>query len=88
MSKHTKGPWSAEGLVIVDFDGQQVASVLEDHHNEGVDEADARLIAAVPELLAACELAANVALQNNLRHQFPEMVELLSAAIRKAKGDA
>lgn len=53
-AKHTAGPWTAEGNVIVDFDGQQIASVLEDHVN-GVHEYDAKLIAAAPDLLEVLE---------------------------------
>ncbi len=51
MSKHTKGPWKTKELMVYaeDGNGVTIASVN--------SEANARLIAAAPELLAACEEA-------------------------------
>lgn len=55
--KHTPGPWKAVGTFIgtVESDSQTIAYV-DNHRNrklraEGEDEANARLIAAAPELL-------------------------------------
>lgn len=55
-SAHTPGPWLAEEHVIVTEDGQQVASVLPFYdEREAESLADARLISAAPELLAALQ---------------------------------
>lgn len=47
-------------------------------------DANARLIAAAPDLLEACKLATKVFFHNNLRSSFPEAMEALSDAIAKA----
>ena len=52
MSKHTPGPWEASGLTVYDTCMDAVASV----HSA----ADARLIAAAPDLLAALKPFADV----------------------------
>jgi hypothetical protein len=54
-SPATPGPWRANGQTVFDCDGDEICTCGEcvaDRHN-----ADARLIAAAPELLAACEAA-------------------------------
>ena len=67
-AKHTRGPWkvagpSAKGYLIVQgANGNGVAMVLMDSDDE---EADARLIAAAPELLEALRY---------MRSEFPEQV--------------
>ena len=51
----TPGPWRANGQTVFDCDGEEICTCGEgmaDRHN-----ADARLIAAAPDLLAACEAA-------------------------------
>lgn len=56
MSKHTEGPWNAsgtgnhQGLVISEATGANVAVTYD-------GEADTDLIAAAPDLLAACKIA-------------------------------
>lgn len=69
MSKHTLGPWSvSDGLstrrLVADVqDGHQGLkrwAVVHDGKTEGDAQADARLIAAAPELLEACEQAIGV----------------------------
>jgi hypothetical protein len=59
-AKHTPGPWvmADDSLISAEEDGQAVAQVLEVLEDEkedekGDEEANARLIAAAPELLAA-----------------------------------
>jgi len=53
VSKNTPGPWEHEGDgVIVDAAGKQLAMV-----SPHLREANARLIAAAPELLEACRAA-------------------------------
>ncbi len=64
-TKHTPGPWVADGCVIEHFDAplkfdiavtrQHLIWTPDTEHAE----ANARLIAAAPELLEACKLAAD-----------------------------
>ena len=72
-------------------DGRNAFSIgkLTDSCQNDDPEANARLIAAAPDLLAACEAAlaerANVGL--NRPHWTPGVTERLQAAIAKAKGE-
>ena len=69
MSKHTPGPWksrasgarSASFSVIAEMDERLVASVPPRFHGPGDSDgqANARLIAAAPDLLEACALTIN-----------------------------
>lgn len=64
MSQHTPGPWETSRdavpahhvqiTVYAEADGQRVATVFR-------EEANARLVAAAPDLLAACESALSLA---------------------------
>ena len=71
MAEHTPGPWGADGLFIssrVDTSGPYrtiVADCLCDDDHEGA--ANARLIAAAPELLAALEQALAVIGSDGMR---------------------
>ena len=54
-ARPTPGPWRANGQTVFDCDGEEICTCgrgVADRHN-----ADARLIAAAPDLLAACEAA-------------------------------
>ena len=58
MSKHTPGPWKilhdpVHGGPLVATEDVAIADVME--MEGGMSKANARLIAAAPELLAACE---------------------------------
>lgn len=56
MSKHTPGPWATrDGTDIVGFDNCKLASTAWSAHPERENEANARLIAAAPELLDAAK---------------------------------
>lgn len=63
-TKHTPGPWSvdpnAPEYVTEDATGYQIANTVQGDHMEPVSEANARLIAAAPELLDALERAQGV----------------------------
>jgi len=86
MSTHTPGPWKArirrQGSHVTGPDGFSVAHV-------GTD-ANARLIAAAPDLLEACRLACLVmAKGNGLSYaDRREAHEAVIAAIHKAEGTA
>lgn len=84
MDKHTPGPWTVEGpLVKVESEHGVVAVIatgtLQAASPIGVIRANARLIAAAPDLLAACEQAI-YALKGREHDGF------LRDAIKKAKG--
>ena len=81
--KHTPGPWTNEGpyhndLLIIGPapDHREIAQVC---GQDDEAEANARLIAAAPDLLAACEHVAKYT--HNL-----VLAEILRAAIAKARG--
>ena len=103
MSKHTPGPWvfsaidSTEGFLVVEKARPKslVATVCKRNgcgwacpHEEPW--ANARLIAAAPELLAACTRTAEI-IQGGDRFESlepwaQEIVQSLNAAIAKAEG--
>src|ERR1700743_1995785 len=105
-SAHTPGPWSADGLTIYAPNGYRVCRLTEPHKNERGKEraegneyraANARLIAAAPDLLAACialskrmpkrgeVYRSGIGGSGALTHYDPE-VEDMFAAIAKATG--
>lgn len=89
---YTPGPWRAlrrgMGQSIVGADGAAVASTGNSQRYPGEKAANARLLAAAPELLAACEgLLAALAYYYNLSDLPTEVVEAEEAArlaVRKA----
>jgi hypothetical protein len=84
--RHSPAPWSCgeveytstESPVfeIRDDDDRYVASVS--------DEADADLVTAAPDLLAACELMLTV---YGLRQEAPHAFETMRSAVVKARGE-
>jgi hypothetical protein len=86
MSNHTPGPWTARRMACqtdshtynseaVTTGGECVASLLR--------KADAQLIAAAPELLAACQAFIDAKTESELNYA----TVLASAAIAYAKGE-
>ena len=90
MSKHTPGPWkvSSSGNDIENAYGAGVCALYADESSE----ANARLIAAAPELLEALErlVAANADLNertgNGLPHPTHPAITISLDAIAKAEG--
>lgn len=88
--KHTPGPWFADGTDVWnsrDIGGTWIADCPD--AIVAVGKANARLIAAAPELLAACELATRTVLDMVL--EFGDKrdklaLEALYDAIKKARG--
>lgn len=89
MSEHTPGPWQARH----EPDGEGPAWIIETqpyaddvcgiHTDSADDAANARLICAAPDLLAACEAL----LHNMQQHSCPGChIEKAREAVRKAKG--
>ena len=93
-AQHTEGPWSVgehaprgdEGRTIV-INGPKGGNIADIFFDDEVDEANARLIAAAPELLEACKAANLVLLQQNHPSGTDlEAMDVLQAAIAKAVG--
>jgi hypothetical protein len=89
MTTHTPGPWTIEhqwnGLVRIQTPHTVVATVEKIHGTIDGDMADAKLIAAAPELLEALQgvVSHNVALKD--AHKIsPALMRHVSAAIAKA----
>ena len=77
---HTPGPWDYD--IILDICTE--SNDLSEGGNQSVDEANARLIAAAPELLEACEAAyANLKPAYSSEHI---VIRRLRAAISAATG--
>ncbi len=79
MTKHTPGPWFIEEL------GDGYANVLADNDiciADGLTMACARLIAAAPDLLEACEHAIKVS--GGTKEQGDSFWKAIEAAIAKA----
>jgi hypothetical protein len=99
MSKHTPGPWSIAEYrreVVFGPDDVLVASCCHAYKTRQECEANARLIAASAELLAACkELVGDIEAaystnMDDLQAEWPDLVETFDnakAAIAKATGD-
>ena len=90
MTQHTQGPWIiTNGRCIYgngDFIKPFVASV-EDDHNDAETTANARLIAAAPDLLAALQAIVTGNVYGNPT-QWNLAIDRGIAAIKKATGDA
>lgn len=89
MSKHTPGPWRVEADGnIVDQDGCDVIAShadAEGGHYLAATEEDRRLIAAVPDLLEACEALLDAVVR---RDHKDKALRTARAAIAKAKGQS
>jgi hypothetical protein len=88
MSQHTPGPWFCENgdNRWVVWDDAGMACICDVHTGVEPDPSGTRhahLIAAAPDLLAACELMLTV---YGLAQEAPHAVEVMQAAIAKAKG--
>lgn len=84
---HTAGPWHANGSSqIISFDHKYIASALSINFSHGEVLANARLIAAAPELLAALETIAKIGRDDFGPAAASRMDEIARAAISKATG--
>ncbi len=87
MSGHTLGPWVNDAAAVNAIDimagGERIATIYAEEEISRADEANARLIAAAPDLLAAAEDALET-----LEIEFPghPYSDQLRAAIAKATG--
>lgn len=88
-ANHTPAPWHVYGYEIGTAPDETIAVVCALSGNDGDSEEDAnaRLIAAAPELLAALEtLLWQVERTDDLPEEVEEMLSDARAAIAKAKG--
>ncbi|KKL66029.1 hypothetical protein LCGC14_2149090 [marine sediment metagenome] len=82
--KHTPGPWTVEeGPSVYARNREPVANMGFTEARE----ANAKLIAAAPELLKALEFERQISLGDDAE-AYPQFVEMRDAAIKAAKGDA
>lgn len=95
MAESTKGPWTCDvgsytvsgahrHLTVEDATGHSVVFLeqLAMNPNYEAMDANARLISAAPDLLAACEAALN----DRMFKEWPEVATLLKNALAKARG--
>lgn len=88
-AKHTPGPWETSGMIVRDPEGREIADVhsqiiWQDH---GEECANARLIAAAPELLEA--LTEAIMWDSYDEHDVPAVwLNKATAAIAKVKGES
>ena len=97
--QHTPGPWSANSDPVYDYGepryiwgpkgpGYGIVCELPMNAHVAVNAADAHLIAAAPDLLAACEEAAMLLGLIGGTAEADRVVRRVEAAISKAKGGA
>lgn len=92
--KHTSGPWDTQGGYVYDSEGRIVCNPHDCLEELGSRisgrerEANARLIAAAPELLNVCKAALSLLLDPDATEKDADMVtDELRVAISKAEGD-
>ena len=93
MTKHTPGPWKArtaitdqgQPLVILPHDGNLVIARMCINKGETKMEANARLIAAAPELLKACKEFVFLEKTNMPKKQVKLRIERTKQIINKAE---
>jgi hypothetical protein len=94
-TKHTPGPWAVSdvGEVVVCATGRTLCDVYSSPTTgEEQADVDARLIAAAPDLLAACEMLAEAQRRADTGERegfgcYVDAVDKARAAIAKAKGE-
>ena len=94
--KHAKGPWTidrGEDTAIRNSQGQRIALEVSTHLRYEYREANAKLIAAAPELLVACKatfisIADSIGEdpQKDWKESLADALECLDGAINKAEG--
>ena len=95
-SQHTPGPWTAEPYrvgdsaykIVYDADGHWLAEVFDVPNAPDTAAADARLIAAAPELLEALRNLVGLAEMRGSLHEYRAALDEARAAIAKATGGA
>lgn len=88
MTKHTPGPWKYDGRdIFPPAMGQTIATTWDIGRTSYERHANGHLIAAAPDLLAACEtIISSLDGPGPHKRTFVQGVKLAEAAIHKAKG--
>lgn len=97
MSEHTPGPWEAHCFLVVAqkskgcsksvaYAGREICHTGEGRGPSEESEANARLIAASPDLLAACEAFIEAWDKSHQLEKTDVAMRLARAAITRAKG--
>lgn len=95
MSQHTRGPWhiGPNRLIVYAADGYAIADAKTFHlrHSPNEGEANARLIAAAPDMLATLEEMRSTIWHltdpSNPGGPYDKRLERIDAAIAKARGE-
>jgi hypothetical protein len=85
MNKHTPGPWSFTFGTQVRSKFDMIAKVWMMRDGEGI--ANAQLIAAAPDLLAALQSAICIIVNECDTDEYPKHIADIRAAISKATGE-
>ena len=85
---HTPGPWHVNPLLdrCINTETKPVATAIQTHVRRTEWRANARLIAAAPELLEACKLLVNNMDKMDFALALPATMRIARAAIAKAEG--
>ena len=92
MSTHTPGPWTANGADVAKPyyingpDGEVIVNGSNEEYGV-IGRANARLIAAAPELLEACMTADSILQVPGHGREYDEIRNMLKDAIAKATGE-
>ena len=81
---YTKGPWIQRGKFIEAVGGHTIATCGMETRDYKIIGANARLIAAAPDLYEACQAALECLENNGFGKAYVE--DILRAAIKKAEG--
>jgi len=81
-NKHTPGPWTKDRNIIEDANGNEIARVS--YERSGYVQANARLIAAAPDLLEALRYLVREATANGMLDVEPAIIQA-STAIAKVR---
>ena len=102
MAEHTPGPWRSESPYVSAPSGEhrKIVADCDQHFSDDECEANTRLIAAAPELLAAltyCEVVMDEAARDQMRKEltnaelgklWTDTLAATRAALAKARGEA
>jgi hypothetical protein len=97
-TQHTPGPWKVfdsdvntgkhRSIWRADGCGTAIAKIHGDPRSARENTANANLIAAAPDLLAACEMGLREFSTTDIFSENAEALDMMHAAIAKAKGGA
>lgn len=87
LNEYTPGPWII-GVDNVVYDGDLRQPICDvSFRSESINDRNALLIAAAPNLLEALEKLIAKAYKQNFNDAYPEVIEIAEIAIARAKGE-